>query len=71
MQIHLLRMQFQAYITPRDREKQFKEYGTIAETILKGDSLRAQKVAGLHIRRTRLSLMRLPDEAFPVVRTVD
>src|SRR5580658_10231447 len=68
MQIHLLRMQFQAYITPRDREKQFKEYATITETILKGDSLRAQKVAGLHIRRTRLSLMRLPDEAFPAIR---
>jgi DNA-binding GntR family transcriptional regulator len=71
MQIHLLRMQFQAYITPRDREKQFKEYKTITETILTGDSLRAQKVAGLHIRRTRLSLMRLPDEAFPVIRAVD
>jgi DNA-binding GntR family transcriptional regulator len=68
MQIHLLRMQFLAYITPRDREKQFKEYATISETILKGDSLRAQKVAGLHIRRTRLSLMRLPDEAFPAIR---
>jgi DNA-binding GntR family transcriptional regulator len=71
MQIHLLRMQFQAYITPRDREKQFKEYATITETILKGDSLRAQKVAGLHIRRTRLSLMRLPDEAFPAIRAAD
>jgi DNA-binding GntR family transcriptional regulator len=71
MQIHLLRMQFQAYITPRDREKQFKEYATITETILKGDSLRAQKVAALHIRRTRLSLMRLPDEAFPTIRPVD
>ena len=69
MQIHLLRMQFQAYITPRDREKQFKEYETIAETILSGDAMRAQKVAGLHIRRTRLSLMRLPDEAFPAIRT--
>jgi len=71
MQIHLLRMQFQAYITPRDREKQFKEYATITETILSGDSLRAQKVAGLHIRRTRLSLMRLPDEAFPAIRALD
>jgi DNA-binding GntR family transcriptional regulator len=69
MQIHLLRMQFQAYITPRDREKQFKEYETITETILRGDAMRAQKVAGLHIRRTRLSLMRLPDEAFPAIRT--
>ena len=46
MQIHLLRMQFQAYITPRDREKQFAEYQTITETILSGDGLRAEKVAG-------------------------
>jgi DNA-binding GntR family transcriptional regulator len=68
MQIHLLRMQFQAYITARDREKQFKEYQTITDTILSGDALRAQKVASLHVRRTRLSLMRLPDEAFPIVR---
>ncbi|HLH51812.1 MAG TPA: GntR family transcriptional regulator [Roseiarcus sp.] len=71
MQIHLLRMQFQAYITPRDREKQFKEYETITETILAGDSVRAQKVAALHVRRTRLSLMRLPDEAFPAIRSAD
>ena len=69
MQIHLLRMQFQAYITPRDREKQFKEYETITDTILRGEAMRAQKVAGLHIRRTRLSLMRLPDEAFPAIRS--
>jgi DNA-binding GntR family transcriptional regulator len=68
MQIHLLRMQFQAYITQRDREKQFKEYETLTETILRGDAMRAQKIAGLHIRRTRLSLMRLPDEAFPAIR---
>ena len=68
MQIHLLRMQFQAYITPRDREKQFAEYQTITETILSGDSVRSEKVAALHVRRTRLSLMRLPDEAFPTIR---
>jgi DNA-binding GntR family transcriptional regulator len=71
MQIHLLRMQFQAYITPRDREKQFKEYETITETILSSDAVRAQKVASLHVRRTRLSLMRLPDEAFPSLRATD
>jgi len=68
MQIHLLRMQFQGYITPRDREKQFTEYQTITETILSGDGIRSEKVAALHIRRTRLSLMRLPDEAFPTIR---
>ena len=71
MQIHLLRAQFQAYITPPDREKQFNEYKTITDTILSGDRLRAQKVASLHVRRTRLSLMRLPDEAFPTIRNAD
>lgn len=71
MQIHLLRMQFQAYITPRDREKQFAEYRTITDTILSGDGVRSEKVAALHVRRTRLSLMRLPDEAFPVDRAAD
>ncbi len=70
-QIHLLRMQFQAYITPRDRQKQFAEYKTITETILSGDGIRSEKVAALHLRRTRLSLMRLPDEAFPVLRGSD
>ncbi|HXT09445.1 MAG TPA: GntR family transcriptional regulator [Roseiarcus sp.] len=69
MQIHLLRMQFQGYITPRDREKQFAEYQAITETILSGDGVRSEKIASLHIRRTRLSLMRLPVEAFPAIRT--
>jgi DNA-binding GntR family transcriptional regulator len=68
MQIHLLRMQFQSYITPRDREQQFKEYQAIAEMILSGDAKRAERTAALHIRRTRLSLMKLPDEAFPTIR---
>lgn len=69
MQIHLLRMQFHSYITVRDREKQFEEYKAIAESILAGDSRRAHKVAGQHLRRTRLSLMRLPDDAFPTIRS--
>ncbi len=68
MQIHLLRMQFQSYITPRDREQQFEEYKAIAETILGGDAKRAESAAALHIRRTRQSLMKLPDEAFPTIR---
>jgi DNA-binding GntR family transcriptional regulator len=71
MQIHLLRMQFQAYITPRDRGKQFAEYQTITQTILSGDGVRSEKIASLHVRRTRLSLMRLPDEAFPALRTTE
>jgi DNA-binding GntR family transcriptional regulator len=69
MQIHLLRMQFQSYVTPRDREKQFKEYSAITETILSGTAAKAETAARRHIRRTRLSLMRLPDEAFPTIRS--
>jgi DNA-binding GntR family transcriptional regulator len=68
MQIHLLRMQFQSYTTPRDREQQFREYEAIADAILSGDVHRAEKAAAVHIRRTRLTLMNLPDEAFPTIR---
>jgi DNA-binding GntR family transcriptional regulator len=71
MQIHLLRMQFQAYITPRDREKQFKEYAAITEAILLGNVANAEAAGRQHVRRTRLSLMRLPDEAFPAIRSGD
>jgi DNA-binding GntR family transcriptional regulator len=71
MQIHLLRMQFQAYITPRDREKQFKEYAAITEAVLSGNALKAETAGRQHVRRTRLSLMRLPDEAFPAIRSGD
>jgi len=69
MQIHLLRMQFQSYITPRDRERQFEEYEAITAAVLSGDPKRAERAARLHLRRTRLSLMRLPDDAFPIVRS--
>jgi DNA-binding GntR family transcriptional regulator len=68
MQIHLLRMQFQSYITPRDREQQFDEYKAIADAILSGDAKRAEVTGTLHVRRTRQSLMKLPDEAFPTIR---
>jgi DNA-binding GntR family transcriptional regulator len=44
------------------------EYQAIAEMILSGDAKRAERTAALHIRRTRLSLMKLPDEAFPTIR---
>ena len=71
MQIHLLRMQFQAYITPRDREKQFKEYAAVTEAILSGNAAKSETVGRRHIRRTRLSLMRLPNEAFPAIRSGD
>jgi DNA-binding GntR family transcriptional regulator len=64
MQIHLLRMQFQSYTTPRDREEQFAEYTAISKAVLSGNPAEAERVMRAHIRRTGIRLNRLPDEAF-------
>jgi len=64
MQIHLLRLQFQTRLTAQDRRKQFIEYRAIAGTVLSGDAGRAERMTRIHIRRTRLSISRLPDDAF-------
>jgi DNA-binding GntR family transcriptional regulator len=64
MQIHLLRLQFQAFITADQREKQFVEYQVISEAVLAGNQRRAERLMRLHIRRTRLALGRLPEQAF-------
>ncbi len=64
MQIHLLRMQFHQHLTPKDRARQFKEYDALVAAILEGNQNEAEKLMRLHIRRTRLSIERLPDEAF-------
>ena len=67
MQLHLLRMQFQSYVTPRERERQFKDYQLIAKAILTADARRAERMIKLHTKRTRIFHTRLPDEAFPIV----
>lgn len=64
MQIHLLRLQFQTRLTPEDRRKQFNEYRAIRDTVLEGRALRAERIMRIHIRRTRLSIARLPIDAF-------
>lgn len=66
MQIHLLRLQFQTHLTPQDRRKQFQEYRAMIEAVLSGNGLRAERITRIHIRRTRLSISRLPPEAFSV-----
>jgi len=64
MQIHLLRLQFQAHISPVDRRKQFQEYRAMIAAVLEGNGKRAERLTRIHIRRTRLSISRLPAEAF-------
>jgi DNA-binding GntR family transcriptional regulator len=64
MQIHLLRLQFQSYVTHDQRRRQFRDYTAITEAVLAGNRVRADRLMQIHIKRTRLALMRLPDEAF-------
>ncbi|MBM3482467.1 MAG: GntR family transcriptional regulator [Alphaproteobacteria bacterium] len=64
LHIHLLRMQFHAHLTPKDRERQFEEYDALVAAILAGEQNDAEKLMRQHIRRTRLAIERLPDEAF-------
>lgn len=64
MQIHLLRMQFHRYLTPKDRARQFEEYDALVEAIFAGKQAEAEKLMRQHIKRTRLAIERLSDEAF-------
>ncbi|WP_158970793.1 GntR family transcriptional regulator [Chachezhania sediminis] len=64
MNIHLLRLQFQTRISDRDRRKQFDEYRAVVSAILGGEARRAARLMAIHIRRTRLSISRMSDDAF-------
>lgn len=64
MQIHLMRLQFQTRLTAEDRKKQFAEYRGMITTVLSGDAKRAERLTRMHIRRTRISISRLPGDAF-------
>lgn len=62
--IHLLRLQFQTRISNKDRSKQFREYRTVIDAIRAGQSRRSGRLMALHIRRTRLSISRMSNDAF-------
>lgn len=64
MQIHLIRLQFQARLQPSDRAKQFDDYRAITKAVLAGDVARAERLTKLHVRRTRTSILHLPKDAF-------
>jgi DNA-binding GntR family transcriptional regulator len=64
IQIQLVRMQFQSFVMPREWERQFEDYEAITEAVLAGNARRAERLMRIHIRRTRISIDRLPDEAF-------
>lgn len=64
MQISLLRLQFQAFVSRKQHESQLKELHAIVEAVLKGDPKNAERTARAHLRRRRLSLTTLPDRAY-------
>lgn len=66
MQLHLLRLQFQTHLSPSDRRKQFAEYRSLIEAVLSGNGRRAERLTQIHIRRTRISISRLPPEVFSI-----
>jgi DNA-binding GntR family transcriptional regulator len=63
-QIHLLRAQFQGYMSKNDHARQFAEYAALAKAILAGDQTEAERAMRRHIRRARLAIERLPEGAF-------
>lgn len=64
MQINLLRLQFQPYITQTQRDRHFTEYGAIANAILAADAAVAERETRKHLSRRRENLVALPDSAF-------
>jgi DNA-binding GntR family transcriptional regulator len=68
MKIALLRLQFQAFVSRKQHESQLRELSAIAEAVLEGDPKKAERIARAHLRRRRLSLTTLPDEAYAAAR---
>jgi DNA-binding GntR family transcriptional regulator len=64
MQISLLRLQFQAFVSRRQHENQLKELRAIAEAVLEGNPKKAERTARAHIHRRGLGLTSLPDDAY-------
>ena len=71
MKIALLRLQFQAFISGKQHESQLKELSAITQAVLGGDPKKAERVAQAHLRRRRLSLTTLPDEAYAAAQLHD
>lgn len=64
MQISLLRLQFQAYVTPEHHEHQLKEVKAIAEAVLSGDAKGAERACREHLQYRRRTMTSFPDEAY-------
>ena len=63
-QTNLLRTQFVRHFSREERQRELQEYSQIAKHVLNGAASLAENAMRLHIKNSRLSIERLPDDAF-------
>jgi DNA-binding GntR family transcriptional regulator len=60
----ILRMQVHSFLPPQTHQRQFDDYQRLYNALIAGDPKQAKWVVSLHIRRSRIQMLHLPDEAF-------
>ena len=60
----ILRMQVYPYLSTADRERQFADYRVLYDAMRSGNSREAYRIVVSHLRRSRMQVKNLPDEAF-------
>lgn len=63
-QTNLLRTQFVRHFSAQEREREVQEYAQIAKHLLNGAAQQAENAMRRHIKNSRLSIEKLPDNAF-------
>lgn len=62
--VQILRMQVYPYLSPADRKQQFADYKLLYDAMRAGNSRAASRIVVSHLRRSRMQIKKLPDEAF-------
>lgn len=60
----IMRMQVYPYLAASDRKQQFADYKLLYDAMRAGNSREAHRIVSSHIRRSRMQIRKLPDEAF-------
>ncbi len=60
----IMRMQVYPYLAVSDRKQQFADYKLLYDAMRGGHSRDAHRIVVSHIRRSRMQIRKLPDEAF-------
>lgn len=62
--VQILRMQVYSYLSVADRKQQFADYKVLYDAIRAGKSLEASRRVTSHVRRSRMQIRKMPDQAF-------